>query len=126
VSQFYEDMAGMANEMIAEFGQAVTLSVTTPGRYDTKTGRSWGPTTSTTHCRGIDRAYKADEIDDTLVKRGDKRLIVSPRDASGAALDQPTANGRATLADGSSWTIMAVEPIRPGGSAIIYIVQLRN
>ena len=40
VAGFYDEMAATAAGMIAEFGQAVTVTRIDPGSYETRTGRS--------------------------------------------------------------------------------------
>lgn len=123
---FYADMAGTAAELIAEFGLAVILTRSVPGSYSPSTGGVGSPTVTTQECLAVEEAYRAGEIDGTLVRAGDKKLILSPKVSSGASVTAPDTTDTVTFADGSVWTVKAVEPLSPGGTALIYTLQLRR
>lgn len=110
MSAFYDRMIATAARLIAKYGQPVTLIQTT-GASD---------------CVGIEQAYKANEIDGTLVKQGDNRVILASRTAAGAALAEPKRHSHVVLADGVKWSLESVEAMRPAGQALVYILQLRR
>lgn len=127
MTEFYDDMASTAAEMIGEFGQAVTLTRSVPGAYNPTTGTNGAATVTTQSCLAVEEAYKAREIDGTLIKAGDKKLILSPQTAAGATVTAPTEGDTVTFAgDADPWTIKSVEPLSPGGTALLYTLQLRR
>lgn len=123
---FYADMASTAADLIAQFGQPVTLTRSVPGAYDTATGTNGAPDVSTQSCLAVEDAYTAREIDGTLVRVGDRRLILSPETSAGATVNAPQPGDTITFADASLWTVKTVEPTSPGGTALIYTLQLRR
>jgi hypothetical protein len=123
---FYSEMAADADLLIGEFGQAVTITPQTAGSYDPATGAASVTATPTQSGTGVEEAYKAHQIDGTLVKAGDIRLMLSPLNAAGAALTAPDVNQRVTLADTTVWTIISVERIAPAGTVLMYVLQLRR
>ena len=123
---FYADMADTSAEMIAEFGQDVTLTLSVPGAYDTATGTTAAPDVSTQTVKGVEEAYSARSIDGTLILAGDKKLHVSPLNAAGAAITAPQVESTVTFTDGSVWTVKAVMPLSPGGTPLLYTLQLRK
>lgn len=126
MSEFYDDMAATAAELIAEFGQPVTLTHSVPGAYDTETGTSAAATVTTQACLGVEEAYSARSIDGTLILAGDKKLMLSVETTAGTAVTAPAVEDTVTFADASVWTIKAVEPLSPGGTALLYTLQLRR
>lgn len=123
---FYADMAATSADLIAQFGQAVTVTRSVPGSYDPATGGVGSPTVTTQDCLAVEDAYRAREIDGTLIRAGDKRLMLSPAVVTGAAVTAPETTDTVTFADGSVWAIKAVEPLSPGGTALLYTLQLRR
>lgn len=123
---FYSELAADAADLIAEFGQPVTLTRSVPGAYDTATGTNGASTVTTQACLAVEDAYKAREIDGTLVRVGDRRLILSPETSSGTAVTAAEPGDTITFADGTVWTVKTVEPTSPGGTALIYTLQLRR
>lgn len=121
----YDELAASAAGMIAAFGQPVTLTSVEPGGYDpeTATGRPGAATLVTV--MGVVTAYAAGEIDGTLVRQGDRRLALSPVDTAGRPLPEPPTGARLALADGSRFTVMAVEAASPAGAPLVYRLQLR-
>lgn len=122
---FYADMAATAADLITAFGQPVTLTRSTPGSYDAATGTVTNSTTTQSGL-GVEEAYSARSIDGALILSGDKKLMLSVETAAGAAITAPQVEDTVTFPDTSVWTIKAVEPLSPGGTALIYTLQLRR
>lgn len=125
MSEFYDDMASTSGELIAEFGQAVTLTHSVAGAYNTATGKKGAATVTTQTVMGLEDSYSAFSIDGTLVKAGDKKLYLSPLDTAGAAITPPVPEDTVTLADGSLWTVKKVDPTSPAGQPVLFTLQLR-
>lgn len=116
----YANIAATALRLIARFGQAVTITSRVQGTYNAATSAATvTETTQTT--RGVLDQYKWREIDGSLVKAGDLKLIVAAK-----GLSAPAINDSATLADGSKLTIKNIEVVSPGATPIIYICQVRR
>jgi hypothetical protein len=125
VTAFYDDMQETAGELLAEFGQSVTITKPGAGTYDNATGVNTPAASTTQTGLAIEEAYKAHEIDGTLVKVGDKKLMLSPLNAAGAVLTAPLV-GHSVTVGGVVYRIMSVEPYSPGGTVLYIILQLRR
>ena len=126
MSEFYDDLASTAAEMLAEFGQAVTLTHSAAGTYNPATGTGSAPTVTTQTINAVEEAYSSRSIDGTLIRSGDKKLHLSPLDTSGAAISLPVPEDTVTFATGPAWTIKAVEPVSPGATPVLITVQIRQ
>jgi hypothetical protein len=120
----YSEIAETANEIIEEFGQAVTLTHVIPGAYDPTTG---GVTNTTTTQTGTGAVvdWAARQIDGTLIKVGDRRLLLSAFKTDGAALTAPVLGDTVSIG-GVVYTL--VEPLKtvgPAGITVIYECNLR-
>lgn len=67
---------------------------------------------------GYPSQYKAADVDGTVIKSGDVRLVLGVMDT------RPVA-GCAVLVDGVTYRAMNITAIREAGSDVLYIVQLR-
>jgi hypothetical protein len=121
---FYGEMVDTTEELMAEFGQNFTVTAVTSGAYSPSTGAATTSATTQTAV-GIEELYKAREIDGTLIKAGDRRLLISPRNSAGAALTTPSVGHTVTL-DGEPWRIERVEPLQPGGTVVAIYLHLRK
>ena len=84
----------------------------------------WDPPTETTTaypCNGVITNYQMNEIDGTVIKRDDRKVLLG---ADGLPV-MPTNLDTLTIG-GVEMLIMHVEPIAPSNDPIIYIVQVRN
>lgn len=123
----YAEAQADALELIAEFGQSVTLTRSVPGAYDTATGTTGAATVTTQTVLAVEEAYHARSIDGTLILAGDKKLLVSPLTAAGAAISAPKAEDTVTFSgDASPWTVKSVEALAPAGTPVLYTLQLRR
>lgn len=116
---FYSDLATTANELLAEFGQAVTIRVQTPGEYDPATGTS-AITTVDTVGNGCVFDYGTHAIDGTLIVAGDKQLLLSPVGMAEPGIDDLAIVG------GVQWRITRVKSTAPAGVAVIYDCNIRK
>lgn len=107
-------------------GQEVTIVTTTPGVFDPVT--SITPVVVTTQIgSGVEEAYRAKSIDGSLILVGDKKLILSPFDNTGALMVQPVADkSTVILENGSKWTVKHNDPLSPAGLVILSNLQLRG
>ena len=111
---FYSDMADTATGMLSEFGQAVTI-VNSSSVYDTSTGAATVTTTTQSGIGAIfDYGNKA--IDQSLIKVGDKQLLLSVKGITKPSIGD-TVNG---------YSITMVKEINPAGTPVMYECNLRG
>lgn len=117
MSEFYDEMAAMAVELLAEFGKPVTIV-----RKGAPTGPPHNPMpgADVDHaCDFVETGYDIENRDATLVAKGDKLGIISP------AVDvAPLLTDRIRI-DGKLYQIADVQPLNPGGVTLLYKVHAR-
>lgn len=108
-----------AAKAIKKSGVAMTLN----RKSTTAATNPWEPpkeTTTAYPCNGVITNYSAHEIDGTVIRRDDRKVLL----AAGLPVVPTTAD---TLTIGGvELAIMHVEPIAPSNDPIIYTVQVRN
>lgn len=112
--------------MLKGKGQTVTLTKRTAGSYNVSAG-SATVTTSTQSAYGAIFDYGTKQIDGTLIKAGDKQLLLSPLKTDGTALTAPALGD--TITDVAGTVYALVEPLKtlnPAGTAILYDCNMRN
>ena len=117
---FYSDMADVADDLITEFGQAVTLKVASGTAYDPATG---GATVTYTDQPGHGCTVDFDKelIDGEKIRIGDQLVLLSP-----IGISEPTEGDK--LVKGSdTWNIVPpVTVTNPAGTPVLYEVQVRK
>lgn len=109
-----------AADMIAEFGQAVTLTRIAAGTYDPATGTST-PSTSTQAGKGVILPLSPmKKAAGTNIPEGAQQLLLSALKADGSVLVVPHVDDNVTLASGEVMQIIAVDPLTPAGVAVLY------
>ena len=119
---FYDDMAGMALEMIAEFGQSVILREVIPGEYDPEMGQTAPDQTREQVAHGIMADFSGLEFqNNSLIKQGDKKLKLA---ASGLRW-APSLMSKVVV-QGVTWAIVPpLNEINPAGTPLLYELQVR-
>ena len=117
---FYTDLRSVAEVRITEYGQSVTLKRIVAGAYDPSTGAA-AQTVTSYPGRAYMGNYSSRDIDGTLILRGDRRATLAC-DTLGVV---PSKDDVLTV-DGVDWTVQSVEPVDPGGVALIYRLQVRK
>lgn len=116
-SPLYTSLKATASGLLSDKGQSMTLTTRTPGAYDTATSTA-AITETTEPVYGAVFDYAARDIDGSLIKRGDKRVILE------ASTAVPTSTDTLTIG-GVVHTIVEAVPVNPGGVVVIYKVQAR-
>lgn len=120
---FYGEMAVMALEMIAEFGQPVTISKTAPGEYDPETGGESPGAPIEQIAQGILLDFTGQEFqNNSLIKQGDKKLKIAAQGLEWVPdlLDKVIIQGR-------TWSIVPpLKEVNPAGTPILYELQVRS
>jgi hypothetical protein len=119
-----------ANRLLKGKGQAITITRQSAGTYDPATGTS-AVTTSTQKGWGAVLEYDTRQAGifnapGSLIQVGDKQLLLSPLNSAGTALTAPAVNDTATDASGKAYTITQVKPLSPGGTPVLYEINLRG
>ena len=119
MSAFYTEMAGVAVDLIDQFGTEVTLNRVTGDQYDPVTGNEFEGDAAPVTTRGLVDFYPVKLIDGTRILATDRRLII---DGSVEPLitDIPEMNGE------KLGTIVNIEAKNPTGTALVYFVQVRK
>lgn len=116
---FYTELAADAKELLAEFGQDVTLVTTTQGSYDVDTGTTTDSTVTQSGLKAVVTNYKQAEIDGTKILQGDCKVIIE-------SAATPSVNSTVTTADGTVFTVIDFVKIAPSGEAVIYKLRVRK
>lgn len=124
----YSEIADVANEILEEFGQAVTLTHVEPGTYVP----GEGITNTTTMQAGTGAIFDYGiaqagiySVPGSLVQVGDKQLLLSPLTTTGGDLTAPVNGDTVTDVTGKVWTITQVKTVSPAGTVVLFDVNLR-
>jgi len=104
-----------ADRLIKNFGSELTFSRETGESFDPATGTVTSTTTTYT-ADVVWTDFSKDEIDGTLVQRGDARLLVA---------GEPEIDDRVTK-DGAEYRIIDTNPLKPGDINVMTIAQARQ
>jgi len=121
---YYEDSV-VADEILLEFGQAVTLTRSTVAAYSPSTGTA-AVTTTTQSTSGAVFDFGKRDVDGVLIKRDDQQLLMSTKNTAGNALTAPEIDESTVTIGGVVYTIRNVKVIAPGGVAVLYDCVLRR
>lgn len=120
----YSELAETADDLLADFGAAVTLTKIGTGTYNPATGAA--TQTGTTYTAvGAKFDYEQKDIDGTKIKHGDQRLYLSPKQTNGADLPTPSTDDRVTIGS-AVFSVVASRPLSPAGTVVLHDVQLRG
>lgn len=115
----YDRAKATAERLIARFGQAMTLTV--PGAT---TGPAWDstPGAPVTHtCTGCVLDYSVYERNDALIQAGDRKVLLS---TDGLSVVPDPAHW--ITVGGQDMAIIKVAPLNPGGTTVLYELQVRR
>ncbi len=118
MSDFYTGLKATAAGLLAEKGRAMTLHKRTPGAYNPATGAA-AVTETDYACTGAEFDFPAQAIDETMILRGDKRVILSGLTVEPDAGDMLTSGT-------TKRHIVGVKAVAPAGVVVVYIVQVRK
>ena len=108
-----------ATTLLAKFGEAVSLTYETDEVRNPATGEVTTPASeSVVSGFGYPSRYQNAEVDGTVIKRSDTRLILNK-------VDEEPAQGWRAQVQGKAFRVMDVQPITKSGADVIYICQLR-
>jgi hypothetical protein len=120
----YAALATTAKRLIDDAGRNVTLTRTDRTAGNPATPWRAGGTNDTTigPFKAAVVGFTEEEIDGTLVSRGDKKALLSGLDGGTNLIEQFNI-----LTDGAEiWKIMGVTVVNPGDTRVVYKIQLRK
>lgn len=115
---FYGDMADTATQLITEFGQTLRLVSRTPGVYVPAAGTASVNSVSY-DVKGAIFNHPLKDVDGTLVKEGDKKVMLAVSSAPTPKPDDYICVGAAC------YTITSVAEIAPAGITVAYKLNAR-
>lgn len=115
---FYGNLAATALRLLTKFGQTTVFTRPTGDTFDPPAGSYSGGTTTTITGKGAAFEYEKSEVDGTIVQRGDLKVYFE------ASTIPPAQNDNCVI-DSINYRVMDVEPLSPGGTDVLFIVQLR-
>jgi hypothetical protein len=122
----YTRAIATAQRMIRKWGLQVTLTRTTPGAYDPATGSTGAASTATYSGFAFRENFALRDIDGTLIKHGDVRLLIAPMQADGTAMPVPQTATDVLTFDGTSYTVVGPDPFKPANESVFFYVHARG
>ena len=112
-------IADTGTKLLAEFGEAVSLTYETDEVRNPATGEITTPASeNVVPGFGYPSRFQNAEVDGTVIKRSDTRLVLNK------VSHRPEQGWRAKV-QGKTFRVMDVQPITKSGADVIYICQLR-
>ena len=105
-------------------GLELSLIRVTTGEYDPEVGGS-PVLTEQFDGSGLRQKYRQQDIDGSLIKQGDVKILISPVLLDGADTPQPVTLDKIAF-DGDTYTVQHVDPWDYAGIAVGFSVQARK
>jgi hypothetical protein len=122
---FYDRLQATANRLLKGKGQSITLTKITAGTYNPATGGFTGAGTSTQTAYGAIFDYGNKNIDGTLIKQGDKQLLLSAFKTDGTALTAPVLGDTVSIGGVTYTLVEPLKEVNPAGTVVLFDVNLR-
>lgn len=124
----YAVTARAALSALKSAGALVTIAwdVSTPYVPGEPTG---APTPASVTTYGAMVPYPAHKVGtqaDSLIRAGDRNLLLAATDPAGVALTQPAVGARITAANGEFWRVAACEAICPAAETVLFDITARR
>jgi hypothetical protein len=122
---FYGDLQTTADDLLADKGQTITLTRETGESYNITTGAVTGGTNQSQSCYGAvfsPLKNRDDElfVDDRLTNRIKRKVLLSPKNTDGTALDFDPAPGMTCTIGGVDYFVEVVRETNPAGTAVLW------
>ena len=95
------------------------------GTYDPATGTITGGSNSDETIRAIFLNYNANDVDGTLVQRGDRKAVIAATYNGTAITKTPQINDE-LRDEGDAVRVVSVQTIKSGASILAYVCQARE
>lgn len=114
----YAPLRSTTDTMLREYGQVVTFLSRSIGDYDPETGEA--AVTEAEHSgAAVPLDYGTKNIDGSLVKVGDKQLLLSP-----VGIPTPKV-GDGVVIQGITYSLTIVKEVGPGGLTVLFDCNIR-
>lgn len=118
-AEFYNQMAGVARDLISRFGQEVKIiRASQASQPDPVTGATQPGDVLEFYPQGVFRTYPANLIDGTRIKAGDREIILDDT-------ERPRMTDKIEV-DDEHWPIVDIQTAEPAGIPLVYFVQVRR
>ncbi|MCB2186486.1 MAG: hypothetical protein KQJ78_08720 [Deltaproteobacteria bacterium] len=117
----YDHLRTRAWEMLASYGQPVTLRHFTPAAFDPDDGRPLAHGATEFAARGVTSEFRENQVDGSLIQRGDHLLLLASQDPACRA-----APGDLVSMGGETWRVEHAGRVAPGGETIMWRLQVRR
>lgn len=123
----YAQSAQDALDLLTEFGAVVTVSWTPAPTSDAPDAVQPAPVTARAY--GAVLEYNRMQIGtqaDSLIRAGDRQLLLATLDENGAAMPEPPSEALVTDGAGIRYRVKVCAPLAPAGVAVLYDITLRR
>ncbi len=128
----YANFRTLAERLIEENGRDISLVRRDQGN-PVDSAEPWRASTEaatiTVVVKGVIIEFETEDFDGTLVRRGDKRVLISDKsviDEGGGATNLIIEDYDHVLDAGVRWKIINADTIEPGDTRIMYDLQVRK
>ena len=121
MTDFYTGMSTIADALLSKSGATCQLGVSENSSYNTATGKATIAYTNQNITAAV-LDYPLKDIDGTLIKTGDKKVIAS---VVGLTAD-PKPGHRFTDSTGEVTFIVTAKRIAPASTKVLWILQVRK
>lgn len=122
----YADTRSRAAEAIERKGQAMTLNYIGGSTYNPETGTTSGAAPDPVTVSGVILPLSPFRKSVGNLIEGDQQLLLAAENTAGAPIATPQVNAIVRDASGADWTLVAVEPLNPGGTAVVHDCIIRK
>lgn len=112
----YLPLAQVALDQIENFGRDCVLVRVTEATYNFTTGANSGGSVTETTIKAVVTEYAQDQIDGSVIKKGDKLYTIAAKDLNAPALNDYL----------DDWKILNVQTIQTGDTPLLYKCQVRK
>lgn len=117
----YGKIATLADSLLAEYGQSVTIISRNDGEYDPATGEVLFATETIQSGKGLLMDYGQKMIDGIMIRADDKQLFLST-----VGITPPKVGDRITTVDSKTRTITNIKDYNPAGLSVMLECNLRG
>lgn len=116
----YSGLNCTGERLIERFGRDVTLRRVTEPTYDFATGTNSGGSEADTTVKAVVTDFKAHELDNEFVRRGDRMVLVSAK-----SINAPDMNDE-IIDNSKNFKIINIETVHTGDTPLLYKMQIRK
>jgi hypothetical protein len=115
---FYAGLATTARNLLAKYGQVISITRKAGNTYDPVTGITTAGTATDYLPKGILKQYKSHLIDGTRILATDRELVIDDT-------VEPLMTDTIKIS-GESWTPIIIGESNPAGTPLVYKIQVRR